>query len=94
MTLMYSDAPHGHLPGQDLSDTGNRPWNVEVCFGAYVPTDIAMFEAGSVDYISQVIDSWNVHKGCQARKEWHQRSQYRWNITMLERCALLDCSKS
>jgi Protein of unknown function (DUF1329) len=59
---MNIDARDYHLPGQELYDMGNKLWKIEMLFSRLHPNGYGdMFETGSGNYVSSVMDLQNVH---------------------------------
>ena len=59
---MYVDAQDYHLPGQVMYDMGGKIWKVEMLFSRLHPNGYGdLYETGSGNYVSQVIDLQNEH---------------------------------
>jgi hypothetical protein len=59
---MNIDARDYHLPGQELYDMGGKLWKLEMLFSRLHPNGYGdMYETGSGNYVSNVIDLQNQH---------------------------------
>jgi hypothetical protein len=60
---MYIDAQDFHLSGEEMYDMGGKLWKLEMLFSRLHPNGYGdMYETGSGNYISTVIDLQNVHQ--------------------------------